>query len=116
MTIVDLTGNNFNETVARGIALVDFWAAWCGPCRAFAPVFEKAAREHADITFAKVDLATQPELAKLYEVQAVPTLMVFRDGFMVFRQTGAMQATEIKQLLSEVRSLDMGEVRRSAGR
>ena len=109
--IVELTKDNFNETVTRGIVLVDFWAAWCGPCRAFAPVFERAAREHSDITFAKVDLVAQPELAGLYEVQALPTLMVFRDGVMVFNQAGALQASEIAQLLGEVRSLDMAEVR-----
>ena len=112
MTIHELSKDNFDEAVANGMVIVDFWAPWCGPCRAFAPVFDKSAREHVAVTFAKVDIAAQRELAELYEVQSVPTLMVFRDGIPLFCHTGALQGSALAEVFDWVRGLDMNEVRR----
>ena len=90
---------------------MDFWATWCGPCRQFAPVFESAAEERSDITFAKVDIDDNPELASLANVSSVPTLMAFRDGIMVFRQAGALPAPALEELITAVKGLDMDDVR-----
>jgi thioredoxin 1 len=110
---VSLTKDTFESTVTQdGIVLVDWWAAWCGPCRMFAPVFEKASEQHADITFGKVDTEDQPELSGAAQIRSIPTLMAFRDGILVFSQPGALPAPALEELIGAVRGLDMDEVRR----
>jgi thioredoxin 1 len=111
MSTVELTESTFEETVREGIVLVDFWAAWCGPCRQFAPVFEKASGEHTDITFGKIDTEAEQGLAAAAGITSIPTLMAFRDGILVFAQPGALPATALEQVITGVRGLDMEEVR-----
>ena len=112
MAPVELTGQNFEERVIRdGIALVDFWASWCGPCRSFAPVFEKASEAHPDITFGKVDTEAEQALAGAAQITAIPTLMAFRDGILVYREAGALPAKALEQLIQSIRDLDMTEIK-----
>ena len=112
MASVALTGASFEETVTRdGIVLVDFWAAWCGPCRGFAPVFEQASEKHRDIVFGKVDTEAEQSLAAAAQIRSIPTLMAFRDGVLVFSQPGALPAAALEQVIQAVRDLDMDEVR-----
>ena len=112
MSTVTLTSENFEDTVTgEGITLVDWWASWCGPCRMFAPVFQAASDEHADITFAKVDTEDQAALAGAARITSIPTLMAFRDGILVFSQPGALPAAALEQVIEAVRDLDMDEVR-----
>ena len=109
----DITGEQFNETVrGEGITLVDFWASWCGPCRRFAPIFEKAAEKNPDITFAKVDTEAERDLAGALGISSIPTLMVFRDDVLVYREAGALPAPALDSLITQVRELDMDEVKR----
>ncbi|MGF1645588.1 MAG: thioredoxin family protein [Kineosporiaceae bacterium] len=112
MATVELTQDTFESTVTgEGITLVDWWAAWCGPCRQFGPVFERASEQHTDITFAKIDTEAQPGLSSEARITSIPTLMAFRDGILVFSQPGALPAPTLEQLIQQVRDLDMDEVR-----
>ena len=112
MATTTLTESTFERVVrGDGIVLVDFWAAWCGPCRMFAPVFEQAATAHPDIVFGKVDTETERNLAAAAGIRSIPTLMAFRDGILVFSQPGALPAKSLEQLIAAVRALDMDQVR-----
>lgn len=113
MATKNLTTEEFEGTISsEGITLVDFWADWCGPCKQFAPIFEKASEAHQDITFAKVDTEAEQELAAQLQITAIPTLMAFRDGVLVFSQAGALPAKSLEQLVEGVRGLDMDDVRK----
>ncbi len=112
MATTTLTAQNFSEIVdGQGIVFVDFWAAWCGPCRTFAPTFESAAEQHPDIVFGKVDTEAEQQLSAEFRITSIPTLMVFKDGILVFAQPGALPAAQLDQLIEGARALDMDDVR-----
>ncbi|MDC4233449.1 thioredoxin [Actinomyces sp. B33] len=112
MAAITLTNDNFETTVAENpIVLVDFWATWCGPCRQFAPVFEEASKKHPDIVFGKIDTDAEQQLALAAQISSIPTLMAFRDGIAVFRQSGALPGAALEDLISQIRELDMDDVR-----
>ncbi|WP_328922789.1 thioredoxin [Streptomyces griseoaurantiacus] len=111
---VELTRENFDETVTdNDFVLIDFWASWCGPCRQFAPVYEKAAEENPDLVFGKVDTEAQPELAQAFNIQSIPTLMIVRDRVAVFAQPGALPEAALKDVIGQARNLDMDEVHKA---
>jgi thioredoxin 1 len=111
---VELTKDNFDQTVTdNDFVLIDFWAEWCGPCRQFAPVYEKAAEDNPDLVFGKVDTEAQPELAQAFGIQSIPTLMIVRDKVAVYAQPGALPEAALTDLIGQARNLDMDEVRKS---
>ena len=112
MATRDLTAAEFAEaTSGEGIVLVDFWADWCGPCKRFAPVYERVSEKHPDVVFAKVDTEAEPALREEFRIQAIPTLMAIRDGVLVFQQSGSLPEQALESLISQVRALDMDDVR-----
>jgi thioredoxin 1 len=107
-----MTSTDHDQTVKDGIVLIDFWASWCGPCRQFAPVYERVSERNEDAVFAKVDTEAEQELAQMYGITAIPTLVVYRDGIPVFGQPGAMREADLEDVLRQVRDLDMEAVRK----
>ena len=112
MATVELTADNFNETLEKSpIVFIDFWAAWCGPCRNFAPTYEAASEANPDIVFGKIDTEAQQDLAAAFQIRSIPTIAVIREGVMVFRESGALPASALNQVIEGVRGLDMDQER-----
>ena len=113
MSTIDVTDDTFQDTVTQdGIVFVDAWADWCGPCKQFAPTYEKASEKHTDVTFAKLDTEANQQLASALEIQAIPTLLAFCDGILIYQNAGAMPPAAFDDLIQQVKGLDMDDVRR----
>ncbi|MDY0013655.1 MAG: thioredoxin [Rhodocyclaceae bacterium] len=111
MATLEITGDNFNQTIADNpIVLLDFWAEWCGPCRSFGPIFEAASEAHPDLVFGKIDSDAEQELAGSFGIRSIPTIAVIREGVMVFRESGALPASALEQVIAGVRGLDMAAI------
>jgi len=111
MSTTVVTTDTFEDTVKSGTVIIDFWASWCGPCRQFGPVFESVSDEHPDVVFGKVDTDAEQGLAQALQIMSIPTLMAFRDGLLVFAQPGALSRAGLSDLVSQIKALDMEQVR-----
>lgn len=112
MATVEVNERNFEETVEKGLVLLDWWAEWCGPCRRFAPIYEEASQRHPDVVFGKIDTEAEPNLAGEFGIRSIPTLMAFREGILLFAQPGALPGEVLDELIGKLREVDMDEVRR----
>ena len=112
MATVEVTEKNFEETIEKGLVLLDWWAEWCGPCRRFAPIYEEASGRHMDVVFGKIDTEAQPNLAGEFGIRSIPTIMAFREGILLFAQPGSLPGDVLDELIGKLREVDMDEVRR----
>ena len=113
MATVDLTKDNFEQVVTgNDVVIVDFWAPWCAPCRAFAPTFEQASEQHADVVFAKVNTEEEQEVAGAFNIRSIPTLMIFREKVILYSEAGSLPATALEQVITQAKAVDMAAVHR----